>query len=777
MCLTIPQLQHCLCAHNITYFTGDEFVPGCNENASDYIKQAVLSNYYSYSKDSLQATSNEIIKFIGDNSKEVMMLLKDNGLVRRHSNQQAIPGIISKLMSHGKRSQVNGDLINSRSVYYKNDDEDPYKLDKIGYALGGLVKRISLDDRYNQDLIEPAFAANLLKKDEGDTIHKLIKDLIHALIEYPDEDIVTKEFKDYLKHLFDNKAHHFGAQICHTFMQIVETNLKIEYMNESGSRIENLAEFFSYDKSGIQNQMIEHEMAQLVIAKTAINGVISIRQAQEYAIENDLTRSDSVSATMSWMPAFMATPNYNGGVALPPFDQNPLPGWIHQHFTDMMKYTGKPKYIASKPLVLKYTMGLKLNEGCQDLIQNKDRTAPLISRNALESGNSYPPGGGFKDDELKDSIEYAPIIVRGLSLSEHSIHIWDNQRSAAFPNQDEMHQMIIAEGYQLLVSLFGGNCIIFYYPGRICNFIIVVPPACPIISALTKEELLWKIRFLYAEIYDCVKMIIDWVIGDEPKELDNLCAKSVVMQHHASENSHVNALHASLLGKSVIMGVQEIAESTHLRITPLDREVCLANSGVGYPQDDTVRYDRILNVLSHATKDSDISEVYNQVRSVPGLNALSDDDVFTKLKGMLKWGHVTTNSEMHALVKSLQAVAKPSSVNHSSKKAPSVNVARNAIKEIFAQGGTLWVLVEKAKITPELFKKSGDYGAEFSLALQAGRVFDVRLDTLNGHGNKCAECMPIDPTANQGKGRDQRRYYNHGGEMYMCVRKHRNAIE
>jgi len=290
-----------------------------------------------------------------------------------------------------------------------------------------------------------------------------------------------------------------------------------------------------------------------------------------------------------------------------------------------------------------------------------------------------------------------------------------------------MHQMIIAEGYQLLVSLFGGNCIIFYYPGRICNFIIVVPPACPIISALTAEELPWRIRFLYAEIYDCVKMIIDWVIGDEPKELDHLCAKTVVMQHHASENSHMNALHTSMLGKSVIIGVQAIVESTHMALTQLDKEVCLAHER-GYPQDDTVRYDRILNVLSHATKDSDISGMYNKIRNLPGLKALSDDDVFTKLQ-------VVTRT-----------------------KAPSVKVARNAINKIFAEGGTVWVLVEKSKIKPELFKKCGDYGAEFSLAQQAGRVFDVRLDTLNSNCKKFVECMPIDPTAPQVRGRDQRRY-------------------
>lgn len=56
-------------------------------------------------------------------------------------------------------------------------------------------------------------------------------------------------------------------------------------------------------------------------------------------------------------------------------------------------------------------MGLEPYEGWQDLIQNKDRTAPLFSRKALASGDSYLPGGGFEDDELKDSIEYASIIV------------------------------------------------------------------------------------------------------------------------------------------------------------------------------------------------------------------------------------------------------------------------------------------------------------------------------------------------------------------------------
>ena len=133
---------------------------------------------------------------------------------------------------------------------------------------------------------------------------------------------------------------------------------------------------------------------------------------------------------------------------------------------------------------------------------------------------------------------------------------------------------------------------------------------------------------------------------------------------------------------------------------------------------------------------------------------------------------------MEVLIKSLQAVAKPSSVNAPRTKAPSVKDARNAINKIFAEGGTVWVLVEKADIQRrELCKKCGDYGADFSLALQAGRVFDVRINTLNGHGNKCVECMPIDPTAPQVKGCDQRRYYNHGGEMYMCVRKHRNAIQ
>ena len=160
-----------------------------------------------------------------------------------------------------------------------------------------------------------------------------------------------------------------------------------------------------------------------------------------------------------------------------------------------------------------------------------------------------------------------------------------------------MRQMIMAKGYQLLVLLFDGNCIIFYYPGRICNIIFVVPPGCPIISALTKEELPWKIRFFNGEIYDCVKMIIDWVIGDEPKELDHLCAKSVVMQHHASESIHMNEHHTSMLGKSLMSSVQAIIKSTHMRVIPLDREVCLAGRR-GYPKDHTIRYDRVYLMCS-----------------------------------------------------------------------------------------------------------------------------------------------------------------------------------
>eukprot|EP00956_Cyclotella_meneghiniana_P038449 scaffold154722_cov36-Cyclotella_meneghiniana.AAC.1 len=76
--------------------------------------------------------------------------------------------------------------------------------------------------------------------------------------------------------------------------------------------------------------------------------------------------------------------------------------------------TGKEKFTASKPLVIKYTMGLELNKG-----------------------------GGFVDHELREFCEYALTIVRGLALLllEVSFHIWDKQLSDAFPNQDEMHQI------------------------------------------------------------------------------------------------------------------------------------------------------------------------------------------------------------------------------------------------------------------------------------------------------------------------------------------------
>ena len=61
--------------------TGDEFSPApeYSENASYFNQQSVPSNYYSFSKDPLQA-SNEIIEFVGNNSKKLIKFLKDHGL-------------------------------------------------------------------------------------------------------------------------------------------------------------------------------------------------------------------------------------------------------------------------------------------------------------------------------------------------------------------------------------------------------------------------------------------------------------------------------------------------------------------------------------------------------------------------------------------------------------------------------------------------------------------------------------------------------------------------
>ena len=131
---------------------------------------------------------------------------------------------------------------------------------------------------------------------------------------------------------------------------------------------------------------------------------------------------------------------------------------------------------------------------------------------------------------------------------------------------------------------------------------------------------------------------------------------------------------------------------------------------------------------------------------------------------------------MQFFIKRLQAVAKPSSVNAPRSKAPSIKVARDAIKEKLAEGVTLWVLVDSCRVRPSLFAKCGDYNKEFLLALKEGRVFDVAFSTVNSNGRKLIENLPVDLTVTELNNKTPRRYYDHSGTIYSWVRKQENAI-
>ena len=349
-----------------------------------------------------------MINFLEDKVKDMTDSLFQLGLIRGRQSQ-SIDGIIHKLMAKNIDSE---DFKNTPAVYYMNDDINSNLLKKIGYTLA-LVKRIlNGEDRgYSNDNIEPAFSPNMLTEEESNVFYKQILDTMCSLIKCDDTNIVKPAFKKYLELLFNEQAHYFGAQIRVIFMQLVEMILKLKFMSESGNVIENYAEFFSYDTSNIEEQVVEHTLNELAIAKEAISSVLNVEQARKYIQDNNMSRSQIISGTMSWAPAFIGTRGYNSGNAMAPFDKEPLPDFIHQSFLDKNVDNGKEKFINTKPLIFSYVMGLPIHENVSNLIQLKDRSGPLFSRASLESGDSYLPGGGFTEEELRPSREYTPTIV------------------------------------------------------------------------------------------------------------------------------------------------------------------------------------------------------------------------------------------------------------------------------------------------------------------------------------------------------------------------------
>jgi hypothetical protein len=313
------------------------------------------------------------------------------------------------------------------------------------------------------------------------------------------------------------------------------------------------------------------------------------------------------------------------------------------------------------------------------------------------------------------------IVHKIAKQSQHEVAfmLWD-RNSKVYPNQQEMFTMFnTAGGYQRLdIVVFGGRLIAFYQPHRICNILFIVPAACPTLSSIL---ITWDRRMLLASLFDCVKKTLDW-IGFPVVSADFGCAKAVTASYHSHVNFHTDLRVAVAVGKMFLTSPDAVLNSTHLKVVPVKK-----NSLLGWRKEAiSLRYtlpSRIVNLLSHAKRDSSIPELAQSISTLPGVPRDIKTFDLSVLRNLRFNGHIEHRSEIDELLNRVRQHLMPSIATNARHRTKEVRPLTLQCINQLKQGHSVFLLrpPTAAQMKQDIYLCK----AEFESALSRDCVFDI----------------------------------------------------
>jgi hypothetical protein len=232
---------------------------------------------------------------------------------------------------------------------------------------------------------------------------------------------------------------------------------------------------------------------------------------------------------------------------------------------------------------------------------------------------------------------------------------------------------------------------------------------------------------LLASLFDCVKKTFDW-IGFPVVSADFGCAKAVTASYHSHVNFHTDLRVAVEVGKMFLTSPDTVLNSTHLNIVPEKR-----NSLLGRRKEaNHLRYtlpSRIVNLFSHAKRDSSILELAQSISTLPGVPRDSKTFDMSVLSKLPTNGHIELGSEIDELLNQVRQHLRPSIATNAKHKTKEVRpLALQCIAQL-KQGHSVFLL--KPPTAAQMKQDMYLCKAEFESALSRGCVFDVMDGSIN----------------------------------------------